>query len=422
MLSGCAPLQGSDGNETAQFQEIATNATYGCRRPHGYGLYDAAAGKTFVCWNGGGMSVFGRAFDHAAGEWSPVKEIRHLEYFSRPDYHNYPNMAQAPDGRLMIAWADHGDSLFLARANQPHDLMGEWETREIAVGKNAYPMLISTEDAVYVFYSVNMDIRWPYRPFGYIKSVDHGATWSEHRPAFDSQKKDPGKYDEVYANNFEVEAATPEHPLRIQFAWTMHGGPTGHNRGSRNAYFAYFMPETETWMAADGTELGDLIDLDEMLAHCIVVESGPAPDDLLIRGLVSTHLDTGEPVVAYSRDRTVHWAVHRDGEWQHREIAPGFPTDLRRKEDGTLRMASHVDVTTSQLQVWELDEAAREWRLVLESEIPFGNGSDRAWQTAFIDQGRPEFEMLIQQKNREEDRSDYSGKWPVFAVDLSAAP
>ncbi|QYY35805.1 BNR-4 repeat-containing protein [Ruficoccus sp. ZRK36] len=404
----------------AAFTRLASDATYGCRRPHGYGLYDPVVDKTFVCWNGPGMSVMGRSYDHATGQWTPEQEIHRLEYYGTWDYHNYPNMAQAPDGSLLVTWADHSDNLQLARSPAPHEMEGDWEYQLIEEENNCYPMIITVGERVYIFYSQTKDIHWPYRPFGYVYSDDSGRTWSKHIPAIDSAQQDPDRIDEVYAFHDILQPADGEHPDRVHFVWVMRGGPNGHNMGSRNAYFATFLPESGTWQSADGTDLGELIDFDEMLAHCVLVDTGPQTEERLINRVLVSWYPDGTPFVVYNLRKNSWLAVWEDGAWKHEQIADLYAKDLERMPDGSHRLLL-APGTQVKVEIREQQHRGDPWVKTFEREIPYDNGADRTWSMGFIDNARPEVDILMSQLKIGQEKKDYSGKWPVWSVDTSSA-
>ncbi len=409
-----APAQTTD----AAFTKIASSATYGCRRPHGYGVYDPEVDMTFVCWNGPGMSVLGSYYDHVTGEWAPERELCHQEFYSTYDYHNYPNMVQAPDGRLLITWTDHSTDLKLVRSPDPHDMEGEWEYQVIEEENNCYPMIIRVGERVYIFYSQTKDIHWPYRPFGYVYSDDSGKTWSEHIPAIDSQQADPARIDEIYAFHYSVQPADGENPDRVHFVWVMRGGPNGHNQGSRNAYFATFLPDTGTWQSADGTDLGEEIDLDEMLASCVVLDTGSMPDERLINRMLCSYYEDGNPFVIYNKRNECWQATWEDGGWQHQRLEDIYAKDLERMPDGSHRILL-APGSQSSMEIREQQHKGGEWVKTFERAVPYADGADRTWSMAFIDDSRPEVDILMSQLKLGQEKKDYSGRWPVWTVDTS---
>ena len=398
------------------FTKIASNATYGCRRPHGFGLYDAGVDTTFLCWNGGGMSVYGRTYQHGTKTWSPIKEITHNNWTTTYAYHDYPNMAQAPDGRLLITFAQHTKELHISRARQPHDLLGEWDETVID-RKTGYPMIFSWRDKVYIFYIVNEDLKWPHRSFGCIRSDDSGASWSDHVPAIDSAKQDPDHIDEVYADHFMIVPGRAGGPDKIQFTWVMRGGPKGHNQGSRSAYFAYFLPDTGTWEAVDGTGLGDLIDYAEMNANCVFQDTGPVPEGRSINTTMSSYHTDGRPFILYEFERATWQASWTGQKWEHENLGKQVVDDLQRLPDGSHRMLISPGGQPS-LQLRVQDAAGGPWQTVMDEKIPYQDGANRTWSIGFIDDARPELEAVMSQLNNTEERTNYRGVWPVWVLDV----
>ena len=82
----------------AELTKHAANGSYGCRRSFGHGVYNAAANRTVICWNGENMSIYVREFDHSTQRWSKAVKAHSLNYRGTWDYHNYPCIALAPDG------------------------------------------------------------------------------------------------------------------------------------------------------------------------------------------------------------------------------------------------------------------------------------------------------------------------------------
>ena len=402
------------------FTKLAANATYGCRRPHGFGLFDSTVEKTFICWNGPGMSVMGRSYDNATGQWSPEKTICELNYVGTWDYHNYPNMVMAPDGHLLITWADHNDNLQIARAPEPHSMVGEWSHQIINVHNNCYPMIFTADGRVYIFYSTTGDKKWPYRSFGYVYSEDSGLTWSGHINAIDTDRQDPDHIDEVYAYHMSVQPAEGDMPERVHFVWVLRGGPNGHNQGSRNVYMATYFPDTATWEAPGGVDLGEVIDLDEMLAYCTVLDTGPILAGRLVNRVLVSEYPDGTLLVVYNYRSACWEAVWEDGAWQHREVADIYAKDLEPMPDGSHRLLLSTQ-GQSEMEICVQKEKGGEWVKTFEKIVPYDDGADRTWTMAFIDQSKPEVDILMSQLKLGEEKEDYSGSWPVWSVDTSGA-
>ncbi|MGE9291840.1 MAG: hypothetical protein ACQKBT_12650, partial [Puniceicoccales bacterium] len=220
-----------------------------------------------------------------------------------------------------------------------------------------------------------------------------------------------------------VQPAEGDQPARVHFVWVMRGGPKGmksHNQGSRNAYFATFYPDSGTWRSADGTDLGDKIDLDEMLAHCTVLKTGPNLSEKLITRILVSEYPDGTPLVVYNLKEECWEAVWEDGDWRHRKVADQYAKDLERMPDGTHRlMLSPGKQISMEIRVQE--NQGGQWTQVFEETIPYENGADRTWSMAFIDQSKPEVDILMSQLKLGEEKEDYSGSWPVWTVNTSCA-
>lgn len=276
-------------------------------------------------------------------------------------------------------------------------------------------MLFTVDDVTYIFYSVDEERAWPYRSFGYIKSEDNADSWSEHFRAIDTEKKDPNHIDEIYAFHYAIEAATDAHPSRVQFTWLMRGGPNGHNRGGEGGYFAYFLPKTGSWQSADGVSLGDWIDYEEMRAHCTVVATEPYLQGYPIDKIMSASLLDGRPMVLYNFEGHAHQAIWNGQTWDHMLISDGNVKSIRQMGDGRIRILLATP-GQSLMEIRELAAEGGEWASVFESAIPYDSGATNSWSMGFIEGAQPELEVLISQIERGQEKVDYSGSWPVWAV------
>lgn len=173
----------------------ADNNSYTCRRPFGAGLYDSVSNKTFICYAGYGMAPYVKEYDHNTKKWSEAVQVGEPYPYSEQNigtpkgwhkymYHDYPVMTMAPDGSILVFNVDHTHELFMAKSLKPRSVTDGWDYRMLTDGldnaKNCYPLAISTNDKVFVFYSRNDDTwttdAYKYRTYRAIQSDNNGET------------------------------------------------------------------------------------------------------------------------------------------------------------------------------------------------------------------------------------------------------
>ncbi|KRF43684.1 BNR-4 repeat-containing protein [Paenibacillus sp. Soil787] len=406
--------------------QIAVNGSFGCQRPIGAGYFDPNCNQTFVAWNGPEMDVYVRSFHHDDHVWGQSIKVIANGMTGTWDYHNYPGMVQAPDGRPLIFYARHSQELYQLAAPEPHSLSGEWTRKTISDDRNCYPAPVVVGDKIYVFYSCNDDNRYPYRTYRFIRSSDCGATWSEPVTIIDSGKNDSDKFDEVYAFGTVYEPGNGDHQGKVHLTWSMWGGPKGHAREGRGCFFASFDPSNDRMYSADGTDLGTCIDFDHMMGKCLIETAEPADDfsHTILCPVTAVDPLTGAPVVAYGyRDHNrpkgvVHAARWSGGQWSIQTI-DDTTCEFRDMElnpsDGRLRIAL---LSGNMLVVRQSCDGGITWLHEGNTEIPFDNGAYYAPYTNFIKNHKPEVQLLLGQINWGEAFSDYSGKWSIYTVGL----
>lgn len=148
---------------------IASNASYHSVRTFGSGLYDSAANKTFITYSGPEMDVYVKAFNHSTNSWESGVKVYDWNDSSTWAYHNYSTMVLMPDGKLALFVFDHTASAYMIKAPNTHSISGTWNRMQISTDKNAYPMPVVSGNTVYLFYSKNDDVSYPYRTYRYIK-------------------------------------------------------------------------------------------------------------------------------------------------------------------------------------------------------------------------------------------------------------
>lgn len=211
----------------ATVDTVTTQSIYGCLRTNGAAVFDAAVNKTFVTYSGTNQDIYIKAYDHATSAWSAAVKVATLNATHSNAYHDYPVLRQLDDGRLAIFQATHTVSMQMYTAPTPRSINGTWSSRRISSDRNTYPEPIVIGTTIYVFYSQNTDLSWPYRIYRVIKSTNAGQTWSAPQTIIDSGRS-ADRYSEVYA--FGVY----ERNGRIYITWSQHGGPKGHNGGGKN--------------------------------------------------------------------------------------------------------------------------------------------------------------------------------------------
>ncbi|MFP4354362.1 MAG: BNR-4 repeat-containing protein [Phycisphaerae bacterium] len=412
LLLTSLPAPGWAQNKSGwEVRTIASNATYGCRRPFGAGVYDPDTNSTTVCWNGEGMSVYARRFDHKTATWGPARRVWKNAWFTKWDYHNYPTVVLAPDGHLLIFFFQHSSKAYMLRSPSPGAIEGTWTRTLLPASRPAYPMPIVCGEEVYLFYSRSDNISQAYRTYRYIKSADNGKTWSQPRMAIDSQQKVPGRFDEVYAIDCHVVPAAAGRPARIQLTWEMHGGP-GHNIGSRNNHFVYFLPRTGKFQAVDGTDLGEWVDFTEMENKCVVHRGGARTGHPMGYSITTASLSDAAPLVLY-RDGAKRFLAVWDGQaWTQRPTPPSTG-DIARTSEGRLRIFGSA---SRQLAIHESADGGKSWRKVWAGAFPHADGSDSTCNRGLITNAHPDIPAMLCGKNSQTSKSDYSGRWPVVII------
>lgn len=402
---------------------LAQNGTFGCRRGAGVGYFDPVANKTFVSWPGGGMDVFAASFDHGTKQWENAKRLRRNHMHGTWDYHNYPVMLKAPDGRCLLFYARHTKKLYQLSPQKAHTIAGRFGRRTICRDQCCYPYPVVAGTELYLFYSKNDDAAFPYRTLRYIKSDDSGQSWSAPKTVIDTEKADPLRFEEVYQGGASFAPAGAGYPARIQLAFTMWGGPKGHAQQGKGAYFAYLSLEDFHIYGADGTDCGETLHLEAMERHCLV-EIAPATDAIshTCGGVLCGVLPDGSPLLCYSQrdgetpQGRIVAARLRDGVWMKETMDTGTYTlkDCKAADDGTVRVVyckgRHCVVRRWNGTVWEMESA---------TELPLPNGVDCVPWVNFIEHAQPEAQLLLSEIELQKSHKNYKGIWPVFCLGSS---
>ena len=120
-------------------------------------------------------------------------------------------------------------------------------------------------------------------------------------------------------------------PERFTMGWTRAGGGPGqqvHNLYHKDAHFAYFFPETDTFANAQGHDLGKTISLEEMKL-CVVLDSGEL--DPNNKQIVDYYFepscvdDTDLPVVVFNFNNTLMTGRWNGSSWSYTTVIEQVP-------------------------------------------------------------------------------------------------
>ncbi|MGD9126041.1 MAG: BNR-4 repeat-containing protein [Planctomycetia bacterium] len=383
--------------------------SYGCRRSFGYGVYDAAANKTVICWNGEKMSIHAREFDHATKRWSEPVKVLKLNFSRRNDYHNYPCIVRAPDGHYLIFYFKHCHAAYMLRSPAAGTVAGVWSHEKISDDKCSYAMSTVVGDTTYLFYS-STAARW-HRPYRMIQSADSGKTWSEPVTLIDSGHRQKEKYDEVYLHGFSIDQGGDGKPARVLLGWEMVSGPLGHNRGGYGNFFAYFNCENQKMYAAGGKDLGSTVDLGEIYDDCVINDTKDPNSRLFGYTTFPEVLPDGSVSVLYTlhgKNYVAHW---KQNAWATSEIKiDGKLYDYQRTDQGTYVILSGSNKRTT---VWESGDGLTDWKIKSVTKLPTDGNNDSATK-GFIDGFQSAVQWMAATYNMKKRKKDYSGKWPVY--------
>ncbi len=407
-----------DMSINSQFRKVAENASYGCRRTKSAGYYDETVDKTFYCWNGEGMDVWVGEFDHKTGQFGENHLVVVNNMKTTWDYHNYPVMVQAPDGRPLIFYCRHGREMYQL-TGKPHSVSEGFELKTISTDLNCYPYAVVAQEDVYVFYSRNDDLSHPYRTLKYMKSGDSGQTWEPGVAVVDSQKADAQRFDEVYMCDACYLPNSGAYPARIQFTWSMWGGPNGHANQGQGAYLAYLSMEDLKVYSPAGKCMTELLCYHDMVEHC-QVSLVPATAEVRhsVQMAVSTAApETGAPIVligGFDETGAARIICHRFNEvsWDVSVVEEGVSSlqDLSvGKEPGDFSIAYFV----GHYAVTRCYDGGK-WSTDLVAEIPLEGKTDAVPYINFIQghgHGVIGFLAAVELAQR---NSNYEGIWPVY--------
>lgn len=280
------------------------------RRPVAPGLYDPISNQSYISWMGGGSDIFAAYYDHASDTWFPDAGSSSFKVDDGPflNKHNYPVMAQTPDGHIHLFYGAHNSTLYQVRSNQPNDITSGFTTGPLAVTDDAtYPMpFVDDAGDMYVFYRETTPFagsRTDDRPKYLIRSSDNGLSFSEPTQVIGHNRSD--RMDEIYMGQIRHESGLGGGQEKLHMTWTLAGGGVqghAHDRFHKNLYYAWMDPATDLFYDAGNNLLGSSIDEFESDNNALVLDTG-VPDARLeidYVQLVETQAD-GDPLVIFNQ-------------------------------------------------------------------------------------------------------------------------
>lgn len=418
-------------------QLIATNGTYGAARNLGSGAYDPAAGsagKTFVTWAGPEMDIWARAYDHASNTWETAVRVMDNNWSRENDYHNYPVIILAPNGKLLIFQIDHNYQMYMFTPSSVGSLSGTWaRTTVIPAGEGpAYPTPVVAGGTVYFFYRSR--ITDTYRTLRYIKSTDNGATWSNSRAIIDTNGQQAGDLNTVYIDEAGYEGAVSGRPARIRIVYHLAGGAF-NNEKTKNIYFAYLHTNDDSMHAVDGSSLGTVIDGGDFANEesnrirvflSLPTTSNPKPvEERNTSRPISSQ--AGRPLVGFnhnSGDGTgwkAYTATWNGSNWLTRRMMQGSAGIGGRLMDfqyvnSTAVRAILVDGTS--IRGKETSDQGATWTQVwdLNASAMLIDDADRFTYVNVIEGPGRKVQALGATHRYDTRKTDYTGHWGVFVV------
>jgi hypothetical protein len=415
-------MAGNAGYAAAvSLSQIEGNGAYHARRSFGAGLYDSVSNKTFINYSGPQMDVYVKAYNHSTSSWEPAVKVADWNDSSTYAYHDYGTMVMLPDGKLGILIFNHSSAAYLLKAPNAHSMDGVWTKTQINADKTAYPMPAVVGNTVYLLYSKNDNQSYPYRTYRMTKSTDSGATWSTPVSIIDSGKT-ADKFNEVYSNGVYI------HGDKIYMTWSMAGGPGGHNHSSRHLYVAYLNTADGNMYSASGTNLGAKVDNAE-LADCLVYDALPvtSSSDYGTRHPVQQAdvavADDGTVVVAFGEQenaggQTVRFGKLVSGVWSYSTLQTGTRNyrDLAKTGPDDFEVL-YLSNDYTQLVSTATANLGSTWSEQYNLAIPLApSNADFPVYANFIE-NRQNIQAIIGAVNLAQRNTDYTGKWPIIAVD-----
>ncbi|MFC5104664.1 BNR-4 repeat-containing protein [Kibdelosporangium philippinense] len=398
----------------ATIDTVTTQSIYGCLRTNGAAVYDSTVNQTFVTYSGTNHDIYIKAYNHASSSWSAAVKVATLNLTHSNAYHDYPVLRQLSDGRLAIFQATHTSSMQMYTSPSPRSITGTWANRRISTDRNTYPEPIVIGSTIYVFYSQNTDLSWPYRIYRVIKSTNSGQTWSAPQTIIDSGKS-ADKFAEVYA--FGVY----ERDGRIYITWSQHGGPKGHNGGGKNIYVAYFNTADSTMRTVGGTNLGAGITGGELNQASVVTTNPndlPADKTLPEENPVAVPMQDGTVVLGYgvhtANSRRIVLARWAGSSWTSTTIdtTTSLFKDIVTSGDAVEFVYATADSRRLIAKRWNPSAGQTP---VFDVTVPFSGGADTVFYANFVEK-RGGISVIASTIHYATRKDVHTGRWPIFAI------
>ena len=298
----------------------------------------------------------------------------------------------------------------------PYSITGTWSARTISTDRNAYPEPVVNGTNIWVFYSQNTQISYPYRVYRFIKSTDSGKTWSAPKTIIDSGKT-ADKYAEVYA--FGVTRSDD----RIYLTWSMHGGPKGHNGGGKNIYAGYFDTDDSTMHTVGGTSLGAGVEPAELQQTRVVTTIPtdlPADKVLPEENPVTLRLPDGTVVLGYGvhtkTSRKIVLAHFANNAWTSTTVdsATSLFKDIAVAGNGVEFLYVTADNKRLLSKLWTPGSAATpKWDVT----VPYASGADTTFYADFVENRfSGGISVIASTIDYETRKTNHTAKWPIFAI------
>lgn len=390
---------------------VAENASYQSRRTGGAALYDNVSNTTYVAWNGPQMDIYIRGYSHASNSWSAPVKVADWDDSSTYAYHDYTVLRLLPNGRLAIFVADHTTSATLFTAPTANSMSGTWSRKVISTDRVTYPEPVIVNGTVYLFYSRNDDLSWPYRSYRMISSSDNGQTWSAASTVIDTGRS-ADRFSEVYVLSADSLNGRP------CFTWTLAGG-TGHNEQARDLYSACWNPGDRTMRSLGNANLGATIDeAEHTITRIVAAPTSAAAKRPIDQAALTRDPTTGRYLVgvSFTRDgvgRLDAGTVAEDGSvtWTRVETGTTRFSDIVWNGQGAEILSLNGDATrirTHQVKGGTVVPLS-------DNAVPYGaTGADAVWTANFVDY-RKTISYVGYSVDVSERTSNYSGAWRVFA-------
>jgi len=423
-LAGLATVSSAQAQST---NTVDSEGVYISRRPHSAGV--SLGGKAHVVYSQAGMDVYVRSFD--SGTWGAPKRIRDNNYFSTNDYHNYPTMIRAPNGKLIVFYFQHDSRAFQLTSPNVDSTSGTWAHKEIlpVAEKPGYPTAVTAGNTIYLFY--RHKVQEVYRTIKMVKSTDNGATWSSPKTVIDTGNVQAGNFDEIYLNDIAYEQARFGHPERLRMTFHLAGG-SYHNQMAKNVHMVYMHTSDDKWRTVAGNTLGFVIDQGDF--------NNAASKKLLVREVLPTSAvpfpvsqrmaahhqkdDNDRPLVAYlhrSGSSIVNSSSRWNGSnWVHSSITNDAGWIVN---DTQFVSTSKVGVllsnnATGNFRFYDTSDGGDTWTLKWQRDFSsqFAGGADRFSNGVALGSKSSQIDFLVQSFHHATRRSNYNGDWRTFAI------